>query len=617
VRRPAPWRRRGILAAALLALPLRVAAVPRGLFEYLYVEANEGASSGGHVAVRFDNRCYHFQHVGAGRIRLVREPYAQFEHQYRIAGNRAIHAHRSHLDHADYEHLYAVFEAHYREEQRAFARLESLQADRELLASLARGHASSPRIVGSSYFFADGDSPETPAPVARSPAIDGLAERLRRRYGEDCIERRDSDHRAAIAALAPGGDQVEGAAGDSSEATFARRYRDHTAALLAVAVLRAGVHIRPATVAATDDEGTALSDHEVAALRRTHQQLSDDLVRLFASPRNDWGIPMLIGLARLAAVDTSIRQRRLLLIDVFREDAQIVLAHQARRHHARLRALVEDRDADYRDARGDFFTASAYDESLLSRLEVTAAIALELRTATQQFTDLRMHADGLLPAKSARHLAVPQPRLDAATLADALAVAQRREADYAAQVTRRYPYDLIENNCVTEILRLLHAAALSRPTAAVIDLDRLEFIPFLSPHALPSPYGNGAYRRLPSYRETALARMYAVENDALVYARESNVLTSTLYEQERDDSAFLFFTDDAFLQRPLLGLANLTTGLLTTLAGIATFPVDGGRTLRAGTRGALFSLPEVGFVSIRKGSFSFVPQRWLEPADRR
>jgi hypothetical protein len=95
----------------------------------------------------------------------------------------------------------------------------------------------------------------------------------------------------------------------------------------------------------------------------------------------------------------------------------------------------------------------------------------------------------------------------------------------------------------------------------------------------------------------------------LVYLRESNTVTSTLYRRNPDDSAFLFFTDDAGPVRPLLGAANLVTGLGFSAVGLFLVGVDGGDTLRAGLRGMLFSLPELVFFNIRKGSIPFAPRR--------
>jgi hypothetical protein len=68
----------------------------------------------------------------------------------------------------------------------------------------------------------------------------------------------------------------------------------------------------------------------------------------------------------------------------------------------------------------------------------------------------------------------------------------------------------------------------------------------------------------------------------------------------------VFFTDDTVALRPLLGAANLVAAAGASVAGLVTMPLDHGARLRAGLRGALFSLPELAFVNIRKGSFTHV-----------
>jgi len=604
---------RRLLIAALVALPLRAAAVAPGTFEYLYIEANEGSSSGGHVAVRFTDRCYHFQNVGDGRIRLFRTPFEQFDHQYRVASNRPIHVQRVTLGADDFERQRDTFEEYYRRQQVDFEALQALQRDRDLLQSFADGSPHSPRLPGSAYFFADGSAPGRAAAgnaAPRSAAITSLSRHLRRRYGEEVLDHRAVELRAAIAALRPASaapPRGDAALQPSPSSVFADRYRDLLSGLLAVEVLRSGLPLRATALEKPDEEGTPLAAGELAALRRARQQLANDLALLFASRRPDWGSPMLIGMARLDALATSLRSRHLVVLDVFREDAPVVTADQVQRHRARLTALLADRRDDYQIARSAFFAADSQDEARLSRLELAANLLSELRAASGSAADLRTHVDSLLPEKSARELVVPWPELDTATLALAAAASREREARYSAELTSRYPYHVIARNCVTEIFRLLRTDEASRPP----------FIPFLSTRSVRALYGPVKEQRLASYRESALARMYAAENDALVYLRESNVLTSSLYERESRDSTFLFFTDDAVLPRPAYGIANLATGLAATLVGVVAVPIDGGAILRAGARGTLFSLPELAFVNIRKGTFPFVPRRWLEDRETR
>ena len=131
----------------------------------------------------------------------------------------------------------------------------------------------------------------------------------------------------------------------------------------------------------------------------------------------------------------------------------------------------------------------------------------------------------------------------------------------------------------------------------------LAFIPRVSALVVEDTYAVAERQRLDSFRRRALALMRRDENPVWVFLRESNVLTSTLYRPHPRDSIFLFFTDDTVGPRPLFGALNLVTGLGASVVGLAMLPVDGGETLWAGLRGAVFSLPELVFQNIRKGSF--------------
>jgi hypothetical protein len=131
----------------------------------------------------------------------------------------------------------------------------------------------------------------------------------------------------------------------------------------------------------------------------------------------------------------------------------------------------------------------------------------------------------------------------------------------------------------------------------------LNFVPQISALVVDDTYAVAERVRFASYRDRRLADMRQDENPLWVFLRESNVVTSTLYRVQPRDSIFLFFTDDLVAPRPLFGAVNLVTGLAASAVGLTMLPVDGGETLWAGVRGALFSLPELVFQNIRKGSF--------------
>jgi hypothetical protein len=131
----------------------------------------------------------------------------------------------------------------------------------------------------------------------------------------------------------------------------------------------------------------------------------------------------------------------------------------------------------------------------------------------------------------------------------------------------------------------------------------------VSARAVRETYAVSETIEIPSYRLAGLARLARSEGALRVRARESNTLTSTLYRRNPADSAFLFFTDDTVATRPLLGAVNVVAGLGASVAGVFTLAVDRGDLLRAGLRGVLFSLPELAFFNIRKGSLLFAPRR--------
>jgi hypothetical protein len=228
------------------------------------------------------------------------------------------------------------------------------------------------------------------------------------------------------------------------------------------------------------------------------------------------------------------------------------------------------------------------------------------------------------------------PALGGDDLHRALAAAAEREAAQLAGLKHLYGYNLFTRNCVTEIFRTIEAAlrrdllarepalagAALRARVRRASVERLggyvepagamSFIPAVSAAIVQAGYAVSDVVELPSYRKAQLGRMYERENPVWVFLRESNTLTSTLYRKAADDSAFLFFTDNAPAARPVFGTLNVITGLGVAAAGLAMLPLDRGELLTSGLKGAFFSLPELAFFNIRKGSFPDFERRPVE-----
>jgi hypothetical protein len=467
-------------------------------------------------------------------------------------------------------------------------------------------------------------------PAAKSDRLLGLAARVRAAYGDEFIERRAVALRAAITQLVP-----EPAANSLPEAGklpvlpagFATRHRELLSGWLALEVLQAAPPLRAGSFHAPAGEDFALQPAEIDVLRATATQQAQALVRLLVSERPDWGYPLLVGMARLLALEASIDSGRLVLLDDFPEDAAAITPESVARHAATLAQVRDERRVDFLAARRAFFASPSRQETDLSTLEATGNLLIDIDAALLQHAPLRVYTGTLVPAKSAMRSDWPLPALSDDTRHHA--VARQREDAYRAALAGLYHYDLFSHNCVTEIFRTMECALTTTAADAApnpgavraasraalggyVEWRRtLNFIPFLSARAVSRAYRVSARVERPSSRSMKLEQMYQRENALRVDLRESNVLTARSYERSDDDPIFLFFTDDVLVRRPLYGIANLAVGIGGTLAGLAWLPVDRGATLRAGLDGALFSVPEIAFINIRKGSFAFAPRRWL------
>jgi len=97
--------------------------------------------------------------------------------------------------------------------------------------------------------------------------------------------------------------------------------------------------------------------------------------------------------------------------------------------------------------------------------------------------------------------------------------------------------------------------------------------------------------------------------------RESNAFTSSFYEPADHAGFFVFFADSPWPLRPLFGALNLAGALVRGGIGVATLPFDRGAGLRSGLDGAFWSLPELVFANVRKGTNDWVAPELRAPAE--
>jgi len=613
---------RGLLA--LVSICWLAARADASVIEYLYVEPNVGGSTGGHAAVRFADWVYDFQNADLDTLRLRRTPYEYFRYVYSVLENRTIHVARIEISDDTHQALRGRFNDRYLVQNKHFAVQQALRDDRELLRSLTErqplsGGAASPEgrvglgLRGAGFFYGDDQS----AGLRHSAVMLGLRARVGARYGEAFIARRIRQLERAVAELRPpandaGPASVSKDAHPASGYHFSDRYVDLCLKILALRALSDALPLRNDARLAAAGGDLALSASERQRLRDFAVDLESRLVELVSSKRPDWGFTVLLGMARLQTIQQSSTSGRLVLLDAFPAQSLVIPASYAQRGDPFLIELLEWARRDFSTSRSHFFETGEPRERDFARLEDAGNRYLEIQQGLSEGHEVRLHADRLIPSRAAAGLYLPLPELEPATLRGAESAAAERERIHAKKMKDVFGYHLLTHNCASEIFATIEAelgrAESERQLGGYVrSAGSLNFIPRLSYRSVVKAYGPAEVGEVSSYRKSRLEEMYSRENDLAVFLRESNTLSSTIYRKSGRDSFFLFFTDDALAARPLYGAFNLVAGAGEMALGVLRAPLDRGRTLWSGFKGVVFSLPELAFVNLRKGTLEYGP----------
>lgn len=575
------------LAVALLACALPARAEESASLAWIYAEANTGGSSGGHIALRVHDTVYHVQQSATGLYQIEREDWEAFRHLYADLQNRTLTV--AHLDvaEADVERVAYRLARAYVAERAEVERGERLALDLAWLRAWRDGEAP-PALLGAGLL----------SPSARpDPAAMALRESVVERFGAGFLASERAQSEASLASF-------------SAERDEGIALRETLLLREALRALDAGWPLAPAALLPNEALLAApLTPDETAGARRHAAAERDAVLALLASRRPDRAHALLLAMARHQALLRSAESGLPVLLDPYAGEGE-ALPRGEQASPSVYAKLAERMAGSFRTGRPRVLTAPAFDESQYNLLELAAGVWREFARGADgaAVRKLPRHATPAL----ARVVAFRPPALDAAALARAL---DQREQDLARQQERLaslYRYGVLRRNCVTELDRLLNGAfppgEAERALGAELEPGTgLTFIPFAFFDAVTSRLRVARIEVIPSHRQRELARLEREDPSLARRLAESITLTSSIYRPRLRDGAFLFFTDDVLLRRPLLGLANLGYAAGSGLVGIAAAPLDGGARARAAGSGLWYSLPELFFFNIRKGSFEYVP----------
>lgn len=590
---------------------------PSPLVQFIYIDANVGGSSGGHSALRIRNTIYHFQYFPSGLFKLVREQWPHFRYIYNDLENRTLYVANIHMETRDLLILQEYLDRYYLIQEAHMARLDELFADFELLNHLRLGH-NRMSINGVGLFSFDTPSNGISAGL-RSAVIESYGKNYLK-LAMETLDRELSKISPVVLNVEPG--MISNDVYPTPMASFSKKYAENRLKWAALNVLDEALSIRKDELINMDHfvrpgHRKGLTQGERHKLSAYAETLKSSVIHLATSSRPDWGYPLLLANARYQVVMESLKRNRLYLLDPFPESATSV-SPQILEGDPTVTARLADRAwRKYLDIRRSTFGSQTLDERALdertyNRLEESAGRFAELEKGHLSGKTIRVAYGRLIPSRSGT-VSLPAKNLSPQTIKQSLNEARLNRDIYTDQLNRCYPYDLIDNNCATELIRNINRPFQNqeRVTKAlgggIVPGKNFSFIPFRLFGLVNERFRVTKVDVLPGYRKRMLLRAVQNEPDNTgLYFRECNTLTSTLYPGVKGDTPFLFFTDDVVWIRPVYGALNGTYGLITALLGIFTLPMDGGDLSLLGLKGALYSLPELFFFNIRKGSYNYV-----------
>ena len=554
--------------------------------DFLYINANAGEAAGGHTALRLGDSVFHYQFFPDASFLLVREPWDSFRFLYNDLHNRSIAIASLPLDLSTAVKIRNRFTELLVAQQGFFETLDALHQEEQLVAQVMNGRVEiSVDCLG---FF--GTREDSASKTIRSDKL------LESDILQILYKEAEEELQKAVLKLNVG-DRI------------GKRFQDVLAWREALRILTDGQTLESDAFIPPMKEERRLTIYEKEILEGFSEKLIHSIVELLRSTRPDKGETLLLQMARYLAVQQSLEKGILLTLDPFFKEIRVVELTDEERDGAGVASLQKDLVKQRTQRRDAFFREKQHPEIAYSLMETSRARSWELSKLTDTHSTVRILQKVTLPSRpGVVSFTFSAPHKE--NLQEADAALKQELSDLQSRRDELYGYNLVWRNCATELIRSLNSA-FQDPESGRTALggwlepyNGLLFIPFLFYDQTFSAYSLQDEQFIQARRLRNLNRLYEQENDLWVWLRESNTLTSTIYESRSKDTPFLFFTDDSLFLRPVQGLFNVTYAALHGVAGVINIPFDGGTGLNQAVRGVFYSLPELAFGNIRKGSYS-------------
>lgn len=591
-----------LLLICLYSYPLHAKSL-----SYLYLNASEGASSGGHTAIRFADETFHFQHFDGGIIRLVKQSSVDFDYQYRYLDNRTLYQAEIKLSDKSYGLLRDHFNQQFLIQKQQDKYLNEIESNLSFVEKLKYpGSLSSEiRVIGAGLF----SEQTNPSDVETLTNL-ALIKQIQQNKGNAFLTDYLAHLKQQISTFRPDQWFKKPVTLSDSEFlsvpySFASRYIHTVSKLLFLQTLNNNVPLNPLHYFSPEDKSFALLNIETAQLRLFKAHLTQKLINLLSSNREDWGTSAFVIYARILSISHAIESGRLFFLDTYKMNSPTIEAYELNKYSDLFKQQKKQALKYLVEKKSQLFSKeNKLKERSYSQFEMLSNYYYERERGFNNQRSIRVSGEQRLPSKA---MPIPDqyyPRLTSVQINQTIQDLKHQKQQLKQQRFNLYRYDVWARNCVTEITDTIRQAKIDdeqvSEVAKTLEKTSFPFVPFHTFDALSDQYLS---QSTASFRIQKVNEMYDKENDFWVYLREINTITARDYKFNEKDAPFLFFTDDTILLRPIFGVVNLAAATSTLIYGSLAFPFDSGKALKAGIMGMMMSLPELAFFNIRKGSY--------------
>ncbi|WP_244244963.1 hypothetical protein [Leptospira koniambonensis] len=565
------------------------------------MNANIGQSSGGHSALRFDDTVIHFQYYPDEIFRVVRESYERFSYSYNTYSNRTSKIARVAISEKDLDKIRTGFEKLALIQFKHIKNLESIRADVQFLKEIiSPGKNIHIRTFG--YFKKE-----------EGADLSSLKEELNSSFGKGWLGKlRTQIKKELNSALVEEKFTVFSEAPAVQNGTYpfykegiSSWFLPRLEKLSVLEILDLGYSLNPETIFLSS--GTSLNEEEKGKLISLRDSLKYSIVELIKEENSHWGHSVLVNLARYLVLEKSIEEGKLYFLITFPESAYQIAPTTWSKDKKNVEAssdLLLEASKNFREER--IKSENLTEENYLTWEDLENR-DWELRTGLSRGISIRNTFDRLSPDLSGNFVfsfPTPEPEI----ISKYLARSEKAESAYYENLKQFYTFKLITKNCTSEIFDSLEFILNEQEYQNILGKridphSSLTFIPFIAYDSITEKWNVKEETLELSHRKVALEKLYESNSKWKTYLKESNVFSSSIYRSNPDDSSFVFFTDDVVLLRPVYGIVNLGWGIGNFTLGIFTSPFDKGKRVMNGLNSVFFSLPELVFFNIRKGTF--------------